>query len=449
MLLLAVVYGLLAVAHAVLPSVPIGGDPGHQSMPHLLDVKLLDDLALTWKTAGTIHLDTGRLVVDAGSGSAWSIQTLANTKNEWTIEYTFRYGKKVEDNYNYNPANGLSFWLVDPGVSSDTLNYGGPAKYDGFQIAVNIDTHPGLKIFANDGSKSGNSLEHAVGYCDFNYLELDVPLTVRVSYSKTSGVFKVQVDNNLCFRTEAIVIPDVVDYKFGVSASIGAGSTDFFEVFGVNVWGHLTEDAIDDHGLMASGGVKVEQAPAHAPAKGRKSLMEKQREIRLQFNTPPPSIPSADLSAVVERLQAIEQTIAQMPSAFQDIHSYIVDIQLVESKQAIVLHDLQRDYTDLKSTLTQQYGQMLEAVAKLNEKLIGEVREHQYAVDELGKKVDLLMAGHKEIAHKYDSSKVEIPVEPPKSLVVEWVLVPLFIVMIVLAVFVYRLRHDIKHAKYL
>ena len=86
----------------------------------------------------------------------------------------------------------------------------------------------------------------------------------------------------------------------------------------------------------------------------------------------------------------------------------------------------------------------------MNEKVIGEVREQHGGMEELSKKVDLLMANHKEIAYQYLRDQAESPdISEVLFTRVKWILLPLILVIIVLTVMLYRLRKDIKHGKLL
>lgn len=450
--------------------------PGHMSLPSLFELESIDELKLNWETYNGIRLDTGRLLFENGPGSVWSTPQLANTRDEWTIETTFRLTPKNGDsNIHHDQSNGLAFWLINPSNTDpiddrNVNNYGGPSQFDGFQFLMNNKDETGLKIFANDGSKVLlNSLSDSIGNCGFNFLQSDIPYSIRVSYSKQRNWFKVQVDNNLCFKTNAIVLPDEIDdFKFGVSANIG-DTSEFFELFGINVWSHLTSDAIDDHGLINSGQVKVDADTVVVKDKSdnfvppsyiRESLMERtrrqQEEIAKQQSN---GLSNDGLKEISQKLAQVEQSInnikfgdgSSAPSYdIKVLETYIQDIKNVQSQQSQILSDLQQSYTDFKSTITQQYSQMLSAVSKLNEKVIGEVREHQFSMEEVGKKVDLLMANHKEISHQYQNQQpLQIPKTDYPGTIVKWILIIIFASILVLTLVIYRLRHDIKHSKLL
>lgn len=449
-------------------------EPGHLSLPNLLEISDITDLSLNWEFYNNIRYDTGRLLYETGNGALWSTPQLANTKDEWTIETVFRYTVEGTEE---DPNNGLSLWLIDP-ANSDPIdayhntNYGGPSRYDGFQFLISSQETAGLRIFAQDGSSplTDTSLAKSLGSCDFNYLESDIPVTIRVSYSKSRNFFKVQVDNNLCFRTELISIPQTSsDFKFGVTGALKPTTKNYFELFAIKVWGTVTPDAIDDHGLITSGALDTEVPPKGqdkfvTPSALRKSLMERQMEQHQQ-RVQQQNLEQADkeqlnFDELYEKLLKIELAIGNLHSIssassdsgsgsseeLRKVEAYIRDIQEVESKQAVVLRDLQMAYTEFKSTLTSQYGNLLDLVSKLNERVMGEVREQQHGMNEIGKKVDLLMANHKEVLDQYQNSSV--PISTTQTTVFYWLLIVAFFLAFGFVVYKYQEKRY-KHSKIL
>lgn len=470
----------LALANAFIPNIGNLNEqdrnsvPGHLSLPNLLEIKDINDLSLNWEFYNNIRYDTGRLLYESGKGALWSTPQLANTREEWTIETIFRYG---QDGFNEDTNNGLSIWLIDPSNSDPidancATNFGGPARYDGFQILINSQDSVGLRIFAQDGSKplTDTTLSSAIGSCDFNYLESDVPTTVRISYSKSRNFFKVQVDNNLCFRTELINIPESSgDFKFGVSGAISEASKNFFELFGIKVWTVVTSDAIDDHGLISSGVMDNDVPPSIEngihPSAIRKSLMERQMEQhkqRQQAQDNNRELHHLKFDELYEKLSKIELAINNLQvisgsgsssgtgsnEEMKKVEGYIRDIQDVESKQAIVLRDLQLAYSEFKSTLTSQYGNLLDLVSKLNERVMGEVREQQHGMNEIGKKVDLLMANHKEVLYQYQNSSQQPPSSSLQATIFYWLSIIAFLAAFGFVIFKYQEKRY-KHSKIL
>lgn len=440
------------------------------SLPALLKIDKLSTLDSHWKTAGNIKLDNGRLVVDksdGGYGSIWSKQTLKTSAEEWTVEYVFR-STASEDDLQYGDFNGFLFFMVEPNSfdAASTNNFGGPSKFDGFQFLINNKEQPGLKIFNNDGSKEiKNEVDQSIGNCRFSYINTDVPFTIRISYSKEKRWFKVQIDNNVCFKSDKIKIPLSL-MKFGVAGAVMAPSNEAYDILKLAVWDSLTPDAIDDHGILVDGSIKaaVKQVvqEEHHPSQGRESLMEKSRKLREELakqnqqNEQVPKVEPVDLQPVLQRLEGLQKLVNALPKAVEgNAPNYDTHFEQHGNKQQqleIQMVQLQDSFEDFKVTLTGQFKELLKGIAQLNDKVIGEVREQQFNIEELGKKVDLIMAHHKEIEYQYKKQdRVESPKDNPDliKVIIKWILLPIAISILILSIFIYRLRHDIKHSKLL
>lgn len=463
-------------------------DPGHLSLPNLLDLKDIKDLDLTWNVLGNTHLDTGRLLFDnRGPGSVWSIAGMENTATEWTVEVVFR-SSGVESNAF---SNGVSFWLVNE-ANSDPLsgsNYGGPERFDGFQFLLNHEESEGLKIFSGDGTETQpKDIAHSIGNCAFAYRDSQIPFTIRISYSRASSLFKVQVDNNLCFKTDKISIPlDSTDFKFGFSSYVDPQSQESIELFKVKVWSHLTLDAIDDHGILSDGSKKIVYKTVTSvqleatdgayvkPGIIRESLMAKSQrqreEIIKQFQAQQnPEDKGAHFDALHQKLQEqLQQQHADMGGSLSVFTEQLLelkndisrieksmnmeDITSAQVQHKSILDGIIRSISDVKTELSLQNAQLLGSITKLNEKVIGEIRDHQYQIEVIGNKVDLLMSNHKDIQTKYDQQLDNYDKRSDAAVIIsnvtKWILIPIVIGIIIIFVIVSRLRHDIKHSKLL
>ncbi|KAG7195916.1 uncharacterized protein KQ657_002302 [Scheffersomyces spartinae] len=422
------------------------------SLPALLKIDKLKTLDSHWYTSGNIRLDNGRLIIDSsneGYGGIWSKQTLKPTSDEWTIEYVFRSTANEED-LKYGDKNGFLFFMVnaDSFDVKNTANFGGPSKFDGFQFLINNKEQPGLKIFNNDGTKEiANQISESIGNCRFSFINTDVPFTIRVSYSKSRKWFKVQIDNNVCFKTDKITIPLNL-IKLGLAGSVTSPSKELYDVLKLSVWDSLTPDAIDDHGILVDGrikaAVKQEVVQAHPPTQGRQSIMEKNRQLREQLT----GQQKVDLQPVLQRLDGLQKLINGLP------HPGSTPVQDNNNNDNIneQMIKLQESFEDFKITLTGQFKELLQGISQLNEKVIGEVREQQSNIEEIGKKVDLLMNHHKEIQYQNQKQdRMESPRDNPDliKVIIKWILLPIAISILILSIFIFRLRHDIKHSKLL
>ncbi|KAK6453856.1 concanavalin A-like lectin/glucanase domain-containing protein [Scheffersomyces xylosifermentans] len=465
--------------------------PSILSLPNLLQVDDLKELEENWEIFGDLKLDTGRLLIGKPAAAIWAIPYLENTQTDWTIELTFRSTGTASKDLQFDESNGLSFWLINtdnslPLIPQNMGNFGGPSQYDGFQFVVNNKDIYGLKIYNNDGTKTfTNDINEAIGSCAFNYLDSQIPFSLRISYSDSQKWFKVQVDNNLCFKTDKIKFPNELnDLAFGVSASIDKSSNEVFEILGLNVWHKITNDAIDDHGLMSDGQVQVVVTEVEQPSEFvkpsaiRESLMERNRkyheEIEKQrsgaieeagqeektvFAKTEESdskllLSLTDISKRLTQLDFKLDTLEKSESyEFENVKLQLEKLKNIQDEQKHIVANLEKSVEDFKTTITQHYSQMLSAVSKLNERVIGEVREQQFGLDDLSKKVDLLMSHHRDIANQYqqysETTNNGLDFASIVNSIVRWFLIPVVIALLALTILVYRLKHDIKHSKLL
>lgn len=455
---------------AIIPEVTA---PQLVSLPDLLHVKDISELTDTWSLYNNINLETGRLLIGKSGGSAWSKASVPNIADEWTIEFIFRSTGTSKD-AGFIDTNGLSLFLAESPNLNDFSNFGGPSLFDGFQFLFNNKEKPGMKIFSNDGSqKLQNSLASVIGNCEFTYLNSQVPFNLRVSYSKSNSNFKVQLDNNLCFQTNQVKFPSS-NFHVGVAGDISSESEEVFEVLRLNVWDHLTTDAIDDHGLMNDGALKIDYKTVEVDSDGnpksqqgdesfqppsaiRESLLEKSRKYKEELERKEqqaqvhnePAYNKEDSSQVPGiHSEQINHLIIQNSRLSSKLDSIESAIKRLEYEDDVANKNEMDSFTAFENNMSKKIVELLDAISQLNQKVIGEVREQQYAIDELDKKVDLLMKNHKEL--NYQASNPDLSaISETTSSYVRWTLISIIIVILVLIIIVYRLRHDVKHAKLL
>lgn len=443
-MLLSIVYGLLLIVKLAIADEHDHELPGHMSLPNLLLQDDIDRIALNWKLSEDMSLSNGRLV--SHNGALWSIPRLAGSSNEWTIEYVFRSNGSREAEISSADVNDLSFWLItDPepeiGKAID--------KYDGFRFSVNSKQYSGLKLFNNDGSKAmSNQPEESIGSCLFNYQDSMIPFTVRISYSKPKNWFKIQVDNNLCFKTDKIQIPSGgQDFKFGFTTN--SASQETWEIFKLNVWSHLTSDASDDHDLMMELPIEAvkpdsNQETIYTPAHNRASLLERARKHQNELNrNEPPQLDNDQLQISHRLLKKLNEMEARLQTGNVGSSGDYEDIRNV-------IKQMKDDISDFKLSFVRYQSEMLNTIQKLNDKVISEVREYQYSNSELNKKIDFLLESHRDTSYKLDTQRTrELNASSISNAFIYWILIPLVIGTILVVISIYRLRRDIKHSKLL
>lgn len=458
---------LIHVALAVVPNIPkissqLLPNP-HYSLPNLLSIESKEDIN-NFDISNNIQFDNGRLLLGE-LGSIWGKYKIPTLNKPWTIELIFRSTGTQEDR-KYED-NSLNVWLLNE--DNNNLPFD---SFDGFETSINNEGQiPGVKLYNNDGLQNIiHDASHALGTCKFQYLDSDVPFTLRISYDANSW-FKIQMDNNLCFRTNQISIP-FQELKLGITSKINQQSNEKFEILSLKTWELLTADAIDDHGLMIGDEIKIDVEtevkndnqvkPNHI----RESLMERAQRLRKEaIDSERQNLKNQDsntnsqLDLILSKLNYLEVSLTGLNGGEDDsqilsINKEITGLNNVFAELKSTVTDTKQAVVDLQNVLVKQYSQMLDSIAQLNQKVIGEVREQHYGMEELSRKVDLLMNNHKEIAYQYEKTRQDTQGEASKlgnviDKLLKWILFPLVLILLVLVIFVYRLRHDIKHSKLL
>ncbi len=192
----------------------------------------------------------------------------------------------------------------------------------------------------------------------------------------------------------------------------------------------------------------------------RQEMLKKQQEEDAQLQNQEFSQQGgndASFDLIISKLNQLEISVNTLNNLEEDAEIIAINNKIKELNNAqevlkSTVDDTKKAVQDLEQTLVRQYSQMLDAIGQLNQKVIGEVREQHSGMEELSKKVDLLMNNHKEISYQYQNAKEsDSPngVGTTVDVLMKWVLFPLMLILLVLVVFVYRLRHDIKHSKLL
>lgn len=411
--------------------------PGHMSLPNLQHQSDLERISLNWNVGPDMALDNGRLV--SKNGVIWSIPRLAGSTNEWTIEYTIRSNGLKSQEGPYSSINDLSFWLVTDSIDEVDDEH---IKFDGFRIAVNNHQKSGLKLFTSDGSKLMKAdLEDTIGNCLFNYYDSQVPLTVRLSYSSEKNWFKVQVDNNLCLKTDKIKIPTTnPDFRFGITTT--SASQEEWELFKLNLWSYVTPDAQDDRALILSSPIRIVKQDGEQQDFNRASLMERGRNQQTEIEgqkAPQGQIAQqwssydvlAKISAIESKLQSKDGEISKK---YNSLESFI--------------EILKSDISTLKERFTSQQMELLGAIQNTNDMLLAQLKESHYETTQLTKKLDLLLESREETS-QFNTFNNKL--NPPKSVdtVIYWILIPIVVGVIVAALSIYKLRKEIKRSKLL
>lgn len=207
-------------------------------------------------------------------GSIWSHSVL--TVSEWSIDVDLRATGPERGGGNIN------IWLVRNGnedVASGSIYTVG--KFDG--LALVLDTHGGsggmIRGFLNDGKmdyRSHHSVDElAFGHCLYSYRNLGRPSLLKLRQMR--GSFKVEVDDKVCFETDALSIPP--GNKFGITAATPEDNPDSFEIFKVAIINEVSSPSSDhdsDHDRRQPDhpGRSKQRAPHHAETEEEEEFYE-------------------------------------------------------------------------------------------------------------------------------------------------------------------------------
>lgn len=472
------ILAVLATALAIVPDASIKDsaekpNPGVESLPNLFTITNAKEIK-NYDISGSLKFDASRLVFENGKGALWARNPLKNSRDEWTIDLVFRNSEVVDtDDHSYVDTNGFAFWLLQksssPSLSKDTSNFGGPAVFDGLQFLVNNKEKSGLKIFANDGTKQiANQLDSSLGTCSFGYLDSMVPFTLRLSYSASKNWFKVQVDNSLCFKTDALTFKKLAeDFTFGATASVHQNSKEYWEVLKLDTYPQLTEDAIDDHAIISDSGAKVvtvvedaqkadEESPNFHPSKARESLMERtrkwieqERENEAQQqgqNAQQPQQgsfdPSGQFSDILSKISGLEALLKEdgKSSRFNELLERVLEAQLEQMK---IISELGQKYANIERIVISQNKESVSTV-------LDDLRVQRNEIADMSRRLNLAL----EQGKQSNGGNAHASIPQPDfsefySKMVKGVLIPIVIGIVILSVIVHRLRRDIKHSKLL
>lgn len=196
------------------------------SLVNLVTIESINDIAANWEPHGVAEYEEGRIILtpkpkviatnDEGFeyGALWTSKGSSNL-NSFTTELTLRSLGGV----GYTDA-GISLFIVDEGVDvNDVSNFGGPSVFKGVQVVLNHDKvfGAGIRVYLNDGRKLDMSKDFIGAYLN-EYQGSNVPMTLKVSYS--DKFFKITSDNKLLFETDQVNLSALLNggVKIGVSA---------------------------------------------------------------------------------------------------------------------------------------------------------------------------------------------------------------------------------------
>ncbi|MCJ1390128.1 hypothetical protein MMC18_002986 [Xylographa bjoerkii] len=211
-----------------------------------------------------------------------------------------------------------------------------------------------VRGFLNDGNTDFKNHHHleslAFGHCDYSYRNLGRPSKLQLK--QDSSGFEVNVDGNLCFRSDKILLPS--DNYFGITAA-SSDTPDSFEIYKF---------------VLSTTATYAREEP------------------RQQIQNAPPTPqqqPSADLTALQEQLNSASASLSSLSSTL---------ISRLDSLSALVATaERQRVLDGRLAALENQLGELKQTIALAGKDTGGKFEEMHAKI---GERHDALLEGLQE-----------------------------------------------------
>lgn len=406
-----------------------------------------------WHITGDSSFDNGRLILTPKPNSKGSLTNdLEVSYDSWTIETIIRSAGAAG-----KTGSGASLRVV-ANHGSDTSFFGGPGKFDGLNIVVDSDGPTGSAIrgYLNDGTVDFSTLgdktyDNSFGSCLATYQDSQVPFTLRAVYY--NGILTVQVDNKVCFKTKQVKLPK--NYKVGFSAATGS-QHEQFELLRLKTYGGVLSEVLDNDNIAANQPKVITQYVQLG--KDGKSETKVDKPV-LDSTTRPDTGDNTHISDLLTTIDQIQASNKELLKNFVQIDNKLTGLSITSSGQKPDLSYLE-EYTgkvkvlsDRVSSLESKVSQMESKVSNLETLLrreiaslsntvnkassdnINQLRETEHSIEELNKQIQYLVYSEKD--------RQENPISDLVSNL-KFLIIPILVLIVVLIMFTYRLRHDIK-----
>lgn len=443
------------------------------SLPNLVTISSIEELSSRWIRSGDTEYDEGRIILtpkpkhivpkdETGVqlGSIWSAHSPATQLDSFTVELTIR----SLGSFGLTNA-GISLFLVDEGSANlGQSNFGGPAVFKGLQLLVNMDEKlgPVLRVYLNDG-KNINIAADYLGAYRYEYQGSHVPLTMKVAYE--NKFLKVTCDNKLLFQTDKVNLSSLLssNVKLGIAASSPKNLRyhEQFEILKLTSYDSATADMKDenDESLVAKHADALDSRDGTGAAK----FLQQQQKLRERLVTHKPkadegsSSPSSSTNEELEYIRA-------------SLDSLVILVQ--KNGQARLLEELSQ-LSNTIETMSQGFGLLQDQFEILNkytelsnmykkqfdllDNYDTTLRSFDKVLQSQLKSTDNLDSKLSTLSSYYSSSMKENSnsdlggadsIGKLKSLIY-MIFLPLLALLALVALWIHRLRNDIKHSKVL
>ncbi|KAG0670607.1 hypothetical protein C6P40_004196 [Pichia californica] len=455
------------------------------SIKNLISINSIDDLSENWVHLGDSYYEEGRIILTPKPllssadedgiqfGSLWS--SISNPLSSFTTELTIR----SLGNYGLTNA-GFSFFIVDESsidIKSND-NFGGPSSYKGFQILLNMDEKlgPNLRTYLNDGSKSIDIANDYIAAYKYEYQNSQVPVTLKIAYE--NKFFKITCDNKLLFQTNEINFSELLNsnnIKFGITAlsSKNIKLHEQFEILKLTTYDQVTPDMkMETEETL----ITLHSTPDESKEKQRSSLfLQQQQKLRERLSTQKSGSAgfkdndfghsSLSSSNTDHELQKIKEILTTLVKKVQQNDNNQLQVQLLSLSDNVgTLNDnyiklinefniLNNKYAELSNMFRKQFDLLDNYDTSLRS--FDKVLQNQLkSSDNLDNKLSTISSYYSNINSRdlensnSKSSTNDDPFSKLKSLIY-MIFLPLLALVGLVALWIHKLRNDIRHSKVL
>lgn len=425
------------------------------SVANLVSIETVDDISVNWKVNDFAKYEEGRIILTPKStivsaqdesfevGSLWSTKS-PNSLESFTTELTIR----SIGSFGYTDA-GISLFIIDSNADiSDESNFGGPSIFKGLQVLLNHDRElgPVIRVYLNDGSKKID-LSEFIGAYKNEYQGATVPMTIKVAYS--NNFFKITSDNKLLFVTDKINLRSLLSnpIKIGVTASSKKklDAHEQFEVLRLITYDDVTSEMREDEDetLFA----KHDQLLARDQPIGNNF---RNQEAKLISKLKDMETGSNDLNIIKESMSLLLQEVKAADQTA--VRQQIFTLGKTIDRLAVNFGQLQSQYSEVSKKLDE-----LTSIFKKQFNLLDNYDSSLRAFDKVLqtqlKSADQIDSKISDLVTRYKNEEQILPdnndnLSNLKSLIY-MILLPVIGLLVLVVLWVHRLRNDIKHAKVL
>jgi len=256
-------------------------------------------------------------------------------------------------------------------------------KFEGLVLVIDMfgGQAGSIRGFLNDGTTDFKNHHHleslAFGHCDYSYRNLGRPSKIQLKQDGSG--FEVNVDGNLCFRSDKVLLPS--DNYFGITAA-SSDTPDSFEIYKFVLPTTATYAREEPRRVQPPPAQKQQQ---EQPVLSQEAPPSTPPEQIQNAPSTPQQQPSADFTALQEQLNTASDSLSSLSSTL---------ISRLDSLSALVATaERQRVLDGRLAALENQLGALKQTIALAGKDTGGKFEEMH---TKIGERHDALLEGLQE-----------------------------------------------------